>query len=154
MRDMREPMMRRPMMGRPAGMQGRFGMPPPTGMPMRPPMMQRMPQVDPGYAMPTPPEAKVAYTGPLGANQAMASGGPISGPGTGRSDDIPARLSDGEYVIDSETVSMLGDGSAAAGAAKLDQMRRRLRTHKGRALAKGKFSPAAKSPERYLSGRT
>ena len=46
-----------------------------------------------------------------------AHGGPLTmsyyveGEGTGRSDEIPAYLSDGEYVIDAETVSMLGDGS-------------------------------------------
>ena len=29
----------------------------------------------------------------------LADGGPVSGPGTGRSDSIPAMLSDGEYVV-------------------------------------------------------
>jgi hypothetical protein len=37
-----------------------------------------------------------------------ASGGKISGPGTGTSDSIPAKLSDGEYVIDAKTVDALG----------------------------------------------
>jgi hypothetical protein len=76
----------------------------------------------------------------------------VEGPGTGRSDDIPAVLSDGEYVMDAETVALLGDGSSKAGAKKLDQMRVNLRKHKGRNLAKGKFSVNAKAPERYLSG--
>jgi hypothetical protein len=74
------------------------------------------------------------------------------GSGTGRDDTIPARLSDGEYVIDAETVAMLGDGSNKAGAQKLDQMRREIRKQKGKALAKGKFSPNAKSPLSYLKG--
>jgi hypothetical protein len=76
----------------------------------------------------------------------------VNGPGTGRSDDIPAVLSDGEYVIDAETVALLGDGSSKAGAKKLDEMRVKLRKHKGRNLAKGKFSVNAKRPEKYLSG--
>lgn len=74
------------------------------------------------------------------------------GPGDGRSDEIEARLSDGEYVVDAETVALLGNGSVEAGADALDQMREELRRHKGKALAKGDFSPAAKSPLDYLMG--
>lgn len=90
--------------------------------------------------------------------QAMAQGGLsalsrfVRGGGTGRSDEISAKLSDGEYVIDAETVAMLGDGSSKAGAQRLDQMRESVRQHKGKALAKGKFSPDAKSPLTYLKG--
>ena len=76
----------------------------------------------------------------------------VRGGGTGRSDEISAKLSDGEYVIDAETVAMLGDGSSKAGAKKLDEMRNKIRQHKGKALAKGKFSPDAKSPLTYLKG--
>lgn len=76
----------------------------------------------------------------------------VSGPGTGRSDDIDAKLSNGEYVMDAETVAMLGDGSSDAGARRLDQLRENLRKHKGQALAKGKFSPNAKAPEQYMRG--
>lgn len=76
----------------------------------------------------------------------------VQGPGTGRSDDIPAVLSDGEYVIDAETVALLGDGSSKAGAKKLDDMRVKIRKHKGKNLAKGKFSVNAKRPEAYMSG--
>ena len=76
----------------------------------------------------------------------------VSGPGTGRSDDIPAVLSDGEYVIDAETVALLGDGSSRAGAKKLDELRVKIRKHKGQKLAKGRFSANAKRPEAYLSG--
>lgn len=78
--------------------------------------------------------------------------GPVRGPGTGRSDEIDARLSDGEYVWDAETVALLGDGSTEAGAAVLDQAREAIRRHKGRALAQGKFSPDAKSPLDYILG--
>ncbi len=69
---------------------------------------------------------------------------------TGRSDDIDARLSDGEYVIDAETVALLGDGSTDAGARKLDQMRAEIRRHKGGALAQGEISPDALSPLEYI----
>jgi hypothetical protein len=90
--------------------------------------------------------------------QRMAEGGLsalsrfVRGGGTGRSDEINAKLSDGEYVIDAETVAMLGDGSSKAGAQRLDQMRESIRQHKGKALSKGKFSPNAKSPLTYLKG--
>lgn len=76
----------------------------------------------------------------------------VRGKGDGRSDSIPAALSDGEYVMDAETVAMLGDGSAKAGAQKLDALRVNLRKHKGRNLAKGKISLAAKRPEAYMAG--
>jgi hypothetical protein len=76
----------------------------------------------------------------------------VEGMGTGRSDEIPAMLSDGEYIMDAETVALLGDGSSKAGAAKLDKFRANVRQHKGKSLAKGKFSVNAKAPERYLSG--
>ncbi len=89
----------------------------------------------------------------------LAQGGALNaiarfaeGAGSGRDDTIEARLSDGEYVIDAETVAMLGDGSSKAGAQRLDQMRKAIRAHKGKALAKGKFSPDAKSPLAYLKG--
>jgi hypothetical protein len=95
-----------------------------------------------------------------GGRHMMANGGsPLSavarfarGAGTGRSDEIDAKLSDGEYVIDAETVAMLGDGSSKAGAQRLDQMREKIRSHKGKALAKGKFSPDAKSPLADIKG--
>jgi hypothetical protein len=76
----------------------------------------------------------------------------VQGAGDGRSDSIDARLSDGEYVIDAETVALLGNGSTKAGAAMLDQMRQGVRQQKGKALAKGKFSPDAKSPLAYMKG--
>lgn len=81
----------------------------------------------------------------------FARGG-VSGPGTGRSDDIPAVLSDGEYILDAESVAMLGDGSSKAGAQRLDQMRAELRRHKGSALARGQISPDAKPPLAYIRG--
>lgn len=75
---------------------------------------------------------------------------PDRGTGDGRSDNVDARLSPGEYIMDGETVALLGNGNNNAGARKLDQMRHNLRKQKGKALAKGKFSPNAKDPEDYI----
>jgi len=80
-----------------------------------------------------------------------AAGRYVKGPGTGRSDDIPARLSDGEYVIDAESVALLGDGSGDAGAKRLDEMRNNLRRHKSEKLSKGGFSHKAKQPAQYMA---
>lgn len=44
-----------------------------------------------------------------GADNGYKSGGPISGPGTGTSDSIPARLSDGEFVMSADVVDALGE---------------------------------------------
>ena len=85
----------------------------------------------------------------MGAGK-FADGGHSRGNGSGRDDTIEAMLSDGEYVMDAETVSMLGDGSNDEGAARLDQMREELRKHKGQNLAKGKFSADARRPMEYL----
>lgn len=93
----------------------------------------------------TPP--KMAQGGALSAVARFAQGA-----GSGRADTIDAKLSDGEYVIDAETVAMLGDGSNKEGAKRLDAMRGSIRSHKGKALAQGKFSPNAKSPLSYLKG--
>jgi hypothetical protein len=110
-----------------------------------------------GYASSTPDARQGAYNQP--APIGKARGGALSaiarfaqGAGSGRADTIDAKLSDGEYVIDAETVAMLGDGSNQEGANLLDAMRKNIRSHKGKALAKGKFSPNAKSPLAYLKG--
>jgi hypothetical protein len=87
----------------------------------------------------------------------MYQGGPLSavarfarGSGSGRDDTINAKLSDGEFVMDAEITAMLGDGSVEKGAERWEEMRKNIRKHKGKALAKGKFSPNAKSPLAYL----
>ena len=48
--------------------------------------------------------------------------GGISGPGTGTSDDIPAMLSDGEFVLTAKAVRGAGGGSRRDGAKKLYRM--------------------------------
>ena len=99
-----------------------------------------------------------AYNNPQ-APVAKARGGALSavarfaqGAGSGRADTIDAKLSDGEYVIDAETVALIGDGSSKEGAKRLEQMRRGVRSHKGKTLAKGQISPNARSPLSYLKG--
>lgn len=42
---------------------------------------------------------------------ALADGGHVRGPGTGTSDSIPARLSDGEFVLPADTVRKVGVNS-------------------------------------------
>jgi len=80
-----------------------------------------------------------------------AGGGYARGAGSGRDDTIEALLSDGEYVMDAETVSLLGDGSNDHGAQRLDEMREELRRHKGKNLSRGKFSANARRPMQYMS---
>jgi hypothetical protein len=49
-----------------------------------------------------------------------------SGKGTGQSDDIPAMLHDGDYVIDADAVAAFGDGSSKAGAQALSQFQSKV----------------------------
>lgn len=136
------------------------GMQQPQG---RPPMMQGGLQGMRQQARPQMPQRprdpRMAYYQYGNPPQARAEGGlsqvqsmQIGGGADGRSDDVNALLSDGEYVFDAEAVAMLGNGSSKAGAKKLDDMRAKLRQHKGKALAGGKISPDAKSPLSYLKG--
>jgi hypothetical protein len=72
------------------------------------------------------------------------------GRGDGRSDHVEALLSPKEFVVDAETMAMLGNGDPDAGAERMEEFREGIRQHKGRALAQGKFSPDAKSPGEYM----
>lgn len=132
----------------PAGGQTR-GMP--AGMPQGQPMPQGRPQPTNRnrktayYQYGTPP-AKMSMGGALN----MVRSYNVGGGADGRSDDVNAVLSDGEYVFDAETVALLGNGSSEAGADRLDQMREQIRKQKGQNLAKGKISPDARSPLSYL----
>jgi hypothetical protein len=116
-----------------------------SGMDLTNYMAQNWPQIQSGVYN-TPVEMK-ARGGPLHVMANFARGA-----GSGRADTIDAKLSDGEYVMDAETVALLGDGSSKEGANRLDMMRESLRAHKGKSLSKGKFSPNAKSPLAYLKG--
>ena len=107
---------------------------------------------------PTQPPAKEPETGmATGGLTGYAAGGSnrsryMAGEGSGRDDKIPALLSDGEYVMDAETLALLGDGSTKEGARRMDQFRANIRRHKGRALSRGQISPNAKSPDKYMGG--
>jgi len=48
--------------------------------------------------------------------------GEVSGPGTGTSDSVPARLSDGEFVLTADAVRGAGSGDRDVGAARLYDM--------------------------------
>ena len=52
--------------------------------------------------------------------------GPINGPGTGTSDDIPAMLSDGEFVFTAKAVRNMGNGSRRKGAKKMYALMKNL----------------------------
>ena len=77
--------------------------------------------------------------------------GPIPSPVAGRTDHLPMHVSSGSYVLPADIVSALGDGNTDAGAAKLDQMREQIRSHK-RSAPNNKIPPKAKSPLAYLKG--
>ena len=52
----------------------------------------------------------------------MDDGGGVNGPGTGTSDSIDAKLSDGEFVMTAKAVENLGGGDRMAGARKMYSM--------------------------------
>ena len=78
----------------------------------------------------------------------------LKGPGDGMSDNIPAtigrkqpaRLADGEFVVPSDVVSHLGNGSTDAGAKKLYAMMDKIRRAR---TGKKKQAPAV-NPNKYL----
>ena len=55
-----------------------------------------------------------------------ASGGEVNGPGTGTSDSVPARLSDGEFVVTAQAVRGAGGGDRDVGAARMYDMMSQL----------------------------
>lgn len=125
------------------------------------PQPMRAPQVAlPQVALPQPITTPIPNTpagpsmyAPAADDMRFARGGfAVEGAGDGRDDKIPALLSDGEYVIDAETVALLGNGSNKAGAKLLDNFRVKVRKQKGKKLARGEFSDNAKRPEHYMAG--
>lgn len=54
-----------------------------------------------------------------GGITSLQNGGDVSGPGTGTSDSIDAKLSDGEFVMTAKAVENLGGGDRYAGARKM-----------------------------------
>ena len=73
-----------------------------------------------GYAPPAFDFGRIRYptTGIMNAKV----GGHISGPGNGTSDSIPARLSDGEFVMTAKAVRGAGKGSRMKGARKMYEL--------------------------------
>ena len=121
---------------------------PPMGMPQT--MAQGMPQ-----GMPTqmrrgglPHASNVPMTQ---GRMDFRRGAAVHGAGDGQSDDIPAMLADGEYVIDAETVAQIGNGSTKAGAQALDKFRENIRMHK-RSAPINKIPPKTKALTSYLKG--
>jgi hypothetical protein len=75
---------------------------------------------------------KYAQAAPEGHNPEFITGLTgyyAQGGGTGQSDDIPAMLHDGDFVMDADTVASLGDGSSKAGAEVLEKMRKQVPHH-------------------------
>ena len=56
----------------------------------------------------------------------LDAGGDVSGPGTGTSDSINAKLSDGEFVMTAKAVENFGGGSRQAGANKMYKLMNQL----------------------------
>ncbi len=88
------------------------------------------------------PEQRKAYYDQLARNQrrkkevvtdydeygrvTAAGGGEVEGPGTGVSDSVPARLSDGEFVVTAKAVRGAGGGDRNIGAARMYDMMSQL----------------------------
>lgn len=78
---------------------------------------------DPGYNYYTDPYRPVARSsGYAHGGDVHAGGGEVDGPGTGTSDSVPARLSDGEFVLTAKAVRGAGGGDRDIGAARLYDM--------------------------------
>jgi hypothetical protein len=73
----------------------------------------------------------------------------VQGGGDGTSDSIPAMLANGEFVLSSDVVSALGNGSNDAGAKVLDEFMRTIREHKLKHDAKH-LPPDSKGALGYL----
>ena len=100
-----------------------------------------------GGALPT-----VAHSGKERVD--FRQGDAVTGPGDGQSDDIPAMLADGEFVIPADVVSALGNGSTKAGSDKLyDMMHNIRRTHRA-GDHKDLPTPAKKSPLDYIKTKS
>ena len=88
------------------------------------------------------PEQRKAYYDQLGRNQrrkkevvtdydeygtvTAANGGEVKGSGTGTSDSVPARLSDGEFVLTAKAMRGAGGGDRNTGAARMYDMMSQL----------------------------
>jgi hypothetical protein len=160
--------------GQPADIMANLGMRPQP--PMNPPdmMTQISQQKPPMQSQQQSPQQMLPQMGqqaPQGMPQPMRRGGlphvsnvpmtqgrmdfrrgaAVHGEGDGQSDDIPAMLADGEYVLDAELVAQIGNGSTKAGAQALDKFRENIRAHK-RSAPINKIPPKTKALTSYLKG--
>jgi hypothetical protein len=76
------------------------------------------------YSQPTYRAAR--GSGPEGVKDFPRKNGAINGQGTETSDDIPAMLSDGEFVFTAKAVRNMGGGSRRKGAAKMYKLMKML----------------------------
>jgi len=84
-----------------------------------------------GYRIGVPAIARgYADGGDIDPSEFPRRNGGISGPGTGTSDDIPAMLSDGEFVMTAKAVRGAGNGSREDGIKNMYEM---MRTFESRA---------------------
>jgi hypothetical protein len=74
----------------------------------------------------------------------------VEGDGDGTSDQVPAMLANGEFVIPADVVSGLGNGSNDAGAEVLQEFLKAIREHKHSGKA-DKLPPESKGPLAYLT---
>lgn len=92
------------------------------------------------------------------ARQRMAQGGDVfstgggqhrvMGPGGGQDDEVNARLSPDEFVMDASTTSKLGDGSSKEGAHRMEVIRHAINED---TRSKGVVQRKARSPLEYLA---
>jgi len=68
------------------------------------------------------PTSDINLSGAEGGIASLMSGGEVTGPGTGTSDSVPARLSDGEFVLTAKAVRGAGGGDRDIGAARMYDM--------------------------------
>jgi hypothetical protein len=78
------------------------------------------------YGMPLIYPVSRAKGGEMTRTEFPRKTGPINGPGTGTSDDIPAMLSDGEFVFTAKAVRNAGKGSRRKGAARMYKLMKML----------------------------
>jgi hypothetical protein len=138
---------------------GALGQPPQLAQPFMPqqqPMQQPQAEQNPQLSL-DEVQPEMAFAG--GGLIPLVGGGKIaSGPGGGLDDLIPtsidgrraAALSDGEFVIPADVVSMMGDGSSNAGAKRLYDMVRQVRQVKTGTSKQAGPLPVGKILERTM----
>jgi hypothetical protein len=96
----------------------------------KPAMRTRKPsskEYRPGF---DPEEEQFTEDSPWQYKPRFAGGGFLEGESLGQEDNVPALLSEGEFVIPADVVADLGDGNSKAGAKRLEKMMQEIRRHK------------------------